>query len=400
MKTVFPNPNYPSGSRRNCSIVQVLNKSCDHKNPIIAGRLIEWKVPEKSFWAGQLRDECAALFFRTDENTTHSNFDSLERLRAGDIVEVALEQTGNSFKAKQIRRLAPAQISPGEIRNQSANWVKAVFSEEQKNLFIRRSQIIRQIRRFFLEQGFLEIDAPALVRYPGQEPHLTPFVTSYRTADGAEIPLYLQTSPEFSMKKLLASGLEKIFYLGHSFRREPVSNLHQPEFLMLEWYRAYEDYTSLMRDCEQLLRELAGYLFGCEKISFGDLVIDLSRPFERLTVADALQNYAGLNFNEIRDDPLKFVQAARQKGYTNVDDSWKWDDLFFEIFLNEIEPKLGKSIPTFLIEYPASMGALAHRKKENPDFTERFELYLAGVELANAFTELNDPEEQYGRFLG
>jgi len=392
----FPNPAYPVGSRKNCLIASLLKENCPVKTPVLAGRLVQWEPLANGRFAGSLRDDSGTLAFQTDEITDFRTEQT--SLRPGDIVEIVLNRQDGKFVVQTLRRLVPTQVDWPALHPETTNWKRAIISEEQKSLLEKRSQLIQQIRAFFLERGFLEIDAPTLINYPGQEPHLEPFVTTYQTGTGETVPLYLQTSPEFSMKKLLTAGFEKIFYLGHSFRNEPVSSLHQPEFLMLEWYRAYADYTALMADCEELLRTLADFLYSEPKIFFQNESLNLSQPFQRLTVKEVLEKFAGIGYSSVRTNEA-FARVARAKGYKAVKASWAWDDIFFEIFLNEIEPKLGKPVPTFLIEYPASMGALAHRIENQPEFVERFELYAAGIELANAFTELNDPEEQVTRFL-
>ncbi|NOY76665.1 MAG: EF-P lysine aminoacylase GenX [Calditrichaeota bacterium] len=363
----------------------------------MAGRLVQWKLLPAGCFSGALRDATGTLTFQTGDGTQF--YPTATPFRRGDVVEVLFDSFAKESPAKELRRLVPTQVEWASLQNETTNWKRAVVSEEQKALLEARSRLIQTIRTFFLEREFLEIDAPALVRFPGQEPHLEPFETRYRSQHGGQpLPLYLQTSPEFSMKKLLAAGFEKIFYLGHSFRNEPVSTLHQPEFLMLEWYRAYADYTALMTDCEVLLRTLAESLYKSGRFSFQKEPLNFSPPFQRLSLREALQQYAGIDYMSVQTSEA-FARVARKKGYTGVEPNWGWDDIFFEIFLNEIEPRLGKPVPTFLTEYPASMGALARRKEADPDFVERFELYVAGIELANAFTELNDPEEQKSRFL-
>ena len=398
MKSRFPNPAYPIGSRKNCTIAALKNGRCRDEMPVIAGRLFHWQEASAGKFLGRVGNASGTLDFEADKKTVFQNILAGKYLNVGDIVEVTLTKREGIFQSEKVRRLVPTQTDWQTLRLETANWKRAAILSEQKWLLEKRSHLIQQIRSFFLDRGFLEIDAPTLVRYPGQEPHLEPFVTAYRESSGRNMPLYLQTSPEFSMKKLLAAGLEKIFYLGHSFRNEPVSNLHQPEFLMLEWYRAYADYTNLMTDCEELLRCLADFLYQERKIFFQNEILDVSLPFERLTVKNALEKIAGIEYDSVRTSEA-FARTARARGYNAVEASWSWDDIFFEIFLNEIEPGLGKPIPTFLTEYPDSMGALAHRMKDQPEFVERFELYVAGIELANAFTELNDPDEQLTRFL-
>ncbi len=390
----FPNPDYPTGSGRNCAIADFKNGRSPEAEPVLAGRLLEWRQNPKGRILAKLTDATGVVEVVLPEDRFSPNDLPPPAVNVGDIVEIQFEKRGGEFQPQTVRRLVPFRFEKGRSDKNRPNWKRAVFSSEQRRLFQKRSHLIQKIRRFFLDRGFLEMDAPTLVSAPGPEPHLEPFRTSYRTERKT---LYLQTSPEFTLKKWLTAGFEKIFYLGHSFRDEPRSRWHQPEFLMLEWYRAYADYTALMRDCEALLRFLAEEAQGTQTVEFAGRLLNWGSRFERISVADALKRTAGIDLASV-SNVKNFVETARQKGYRGVDASWNWDDIFFEIFLNEIEPKLGYPVPTFLTEYPVSMGALAHRIEERPEFVERFELYAAGIELANAFTELNDPEEQRERF--
>lgn len=233
-----------------------------------------------------------------------------------------------------------------------------------------RSEVSRSIRSFFFERDFLELDAPLLVPAPGQEPYLSPFETTLTGFHGVSRPAYLTTSPEYSAKKLLAAGVKRLFVLGHAFRDgEEHGGNHQPEFTMLEWYRANADYRALMDDVDDLLR-----FFG----RFHELNHETA---ERLTVAGAFRRYAGLG------------ERALLAGSPNE----RYDDWFFKIFLTEIEPRLGRERPTILYDYPAPLAALARLKPGDPRYAERFEVYARGLELANAFSELTDASEQRRR---
>jgi len=238
------------------------------------------------------------------------------------------------------------------------NWALA---RKRQNL-IERARIIQTIRAFFVARGYLEVETPQ--RLPGNAPeaHIDPVM-----ADG----WFLQTSPELCMKRLLAAGYPQLFQLSHCWRSGERGARHLPEFSMLEWYRADVDYRCLMEECEALLRELVP---GGELHWQGE-VVDLARPWERLTVADAFDRHASLSLSQ-----------ALEQG------------CFDEVIALEIEPFLGRGRPTFLVEYPASCAALAKLKPGQPEVAERFELYLAGIELANAFSELTDPVEQVRRF--
>lgn len=229
-----------------------------------------------------------------------------------------------------------------------------------------RATMIRTIRRFFLDRDFLEIETPLRIPAPAPEPHIDAVAS-----DG----WFLQTSPELCMKRLLAAGYRKIFQICRCFRAGERGSRHLPEFTMLEWYRAEADYLTLMEDCEALITRVAAEFGLGGAVSWQGRRIDLTPPWERITVREAFARYA----------PLTVEEALRQ-------------DRFDEIMVSAIEPHLGGEHPVFLYEYPAALGALARVKPDDPSLAERFELYIASLELANAFSELTDAEEQRRRF--
>jgi lysyl-tRNA synthetase class 2 len=210
--------------------------------------------------------------------------------------------------------------------------------------------------------------------------------------------MYLHTSPEYCMKKLLAQGWEKIFQICRVFRDEEVSRTHQIEFTMLEWYRTHADYRKIMEDCEGLLDFLSREILKGSELTYQGKKIDLAPPAERLSVAGAMQLYGKVDI-EKNCDGASLLEEAKAKGFRfDPGAYYSFDEIFFKIFLEAVEPRLGHPKPTILYDYPAAMGALARLKPENPVWAERFELYIAGLELANAFSELVDPVEQRKRF--
>ena len=272
------------------------------------------------------------------------------------------------------------------------------MEERRKNNLIRRWKIIQGIRQYFLGQNFVEIETPYLVSSPGMEPHLSALKLYCSHADGGRMKKYLHTSPEYGMKKLLGQGWEKIFQVCRVFRDGEVSRTHQIEFTMLEWYRAHADYKKIMEDCEGLLRFLSEEVLGVQELNYQARKINLSSPFERLSVARAMKLYGGIDVEKYGNG-TSLLEAAREKGYRfDPNESYSFDDVFFKIFLEAVEPRLGYPKPTLLYDYPAGMAALARLKPASPFWAERFELYIAGLELANAFSELNDPVEQRRRF--
>ncbi len=272
------------------------------------------------------------------------------------------------------------------------------MNEKHKANLIRRGKIIQGIRRFFLEKGFAEIETPAIVPSPGMEPHLAAMEVLVTGPEGGRKKMYLHTSPEYYMKKLLARGWEKIFQIAHVFRDGEFGNTHQVEFSMLEWYRANADYREIMQDCEGLLGFLSQEVLGATKLFYQGREIDLSLPAERLSVSLAMSTYGKVDI-EKNAETTTLLREARARGYRfDADASYSFDDVFFKIFLEAVEPRLGVPKPTFLYHYPAAMAALARLSPDDPAWAERFELYIAGLELANAFSELADPVEQRRRF--
>jgi elongation factor P--(R)-beta-lysine ligase len=252
-----------------------------------------------------------------------------------------------------------------------------------------RQTTLDAVRRFFRAEGFIEVETPMLVPSPGLEPHLDPF----RLTGGA----YLPTSPEYAMKKLLAAGSGSLFQISKAFRDEPANPQHLPEFTMLEWYRVGADYRVTMQDTERLCAAVATAVTGGTRLRRQGGSLDLTPPYERLSVREAFRRFAGmtLTFGESADE---LRSAARRADCPDIADDDTWDEMFFKVFLRHVEPKLGRERPTLLYDYPARMAALARIKGDDATVCERFELYAGGLELANAFSELTDPVEQRRRF--
>ncbi len=264
-------------------------------------------------------------------------------------------------------------------------------------LIKQRSAVVKLVREFFDEQGFLEMHTPRLVGLPGQEPFLEPMWTTVHEQNGTQHEGALITSPEYAMKRLLANGLDNIYDLGPCFRDgEPWDGTHDPEFLMLEWYRRDAGLPELMEDTEGMIRYVANNTHLASRIMSEE-------PFRRLTVAEAMKMYANVELEPLLGDREALAKIVSAHGQT-VQPEDTWDDLFFKIFLSEVEPRLGwtddKSgyLPTFLWNYPASMAALARKNPNDPRYALRTELYIGDLELANGFAELADEEEQRKRF--
>lgn len=240
----------------------------------------------------------------------------------------------------------------------------------EKNL--ARERVMDKIREFFKTRGFREVETPILVPVPSCEPNLEPFKTQLITAGGVKSDAYLIMSPEYSLKKLLAGGLGNIFEITKVFRnREEVSRLHNPEFTMLEWYRTGADYRAIMDDFEELFVKI----IGGEKLVYQGEEYDLKLPWPRISFADAFAKYSGRKIEDIKDED------------------------FYQVFFNEVELKLRASRrPAFVYDYPEAQAALARKCPKDPRFAERWEVFIAGIELGNCFSELTDPVEQRQRF--
>jgi elongation factor P--(R)-beta-lysine ligase len=252
----------------------------------------------------------------------------------------------------------------------------------------RRARLTAATRAFFTARGYTEVETPYAVPTPGEEVHLRAFRTEREHTDGHREPLWLHTSPEFAMKKLLAAGAGPIFQLARVWRNGEGSDLHAPEFTMLEWYRPGAGIDSLIEETVAYLRAALPPEVTCRGVT-----TDLSRV-ERMTMAEAFARHVGADLLATAGDAPALAAAAG----TRLRDNETWEDLFFRLLLERIEPAIGRTHPTFLTHWPAAQAALARRDPADARVAERFELFVCGIELANAFVELTDPAEQRARF--
>jgi lysyl-tRNA synthetase class 2 len=266
-----------------------------------------------------------------------------------------------------------------------------------------RGRMLAAVRGFFAAANFVEVETPSLQISPGLEPHLKAFATLlHDPRDGRSLRRYLHTSPEFAMKKLLVAGMPRIWQLAHAFRDGERSATHHPEFSLLEWYRAEAGWRDLIPDCIELVR-MCQKAAGAETLAWRGYSADARLAWQEISVAAAFDRYCGIDILATAPDPLApdaalLAAEARRIGIAPHpgDD---WETLYFRIFLDRIEPHLGIGAPTILYDFPASMAALARHDPADPRVAERFELYVCGLELANAFGELTDAQEQRARFL-
>ncbi len=279
-------------------------------------------------------------------------------------------------------------------------WWRADVLADRRPFLAARGRIVAAIRGFFAERDFVEVETPILQRSPGNEVHLSAFATERIAPDGCRDRLYLHTSPEFACKKLVAGGVPRLFTLAKVFRNGERSRLHHPEFTMLEWYRANETYDTLIDDCSALMR-LAAAAAGTDVLGFDGETVDPAAPVERVSVAEACRRH-GIDVLATLADPDRpdremLAAMARAAGVRVAGDD-TWSDVFTRILVDRVEPAVGRGRAAALTEYPAPEAALARRKPGDPRVAERFELFACGVELANAFGELTDADEQRRRF--
>lgn len=278
------------------------------------------------------------------------------------------------------------------------NWQRLKNDSSLKEKLLIREKAIDVIRSFLKNQQFHEVETPVMWSVPSAEPYLEVFETELLSPTQSPKKMYLLTSPEYALKKLIAGGMGNIFQITKAFRNnEGVSDKHNPEFTILEWYRVEADYTQLMTDCEQLLAAVLAAVHGKSKqLPYQGKNYDLTPPFTRMSVAEAFQQTLGLSIDQLVSiDSLK--QKALELGY-QVDSDY--ESIFNQLFLNKVEPMIAKqSKPVILYDYPAQLPSLARKKESDPRFVERFELYVAGLESGNAFGELVDAKEQKERLI-
>ena len=269
-------------------------------------------------------------------------------------------------------------------------YLDLIMNSDIKDVFVKRSRIIRSMREFLDEKGFIEVETPML--HPvASGGYARPFTTHHNTLD---MGLFLRVAPELYLKRLIVGGFDKVYEIGRNFRNEGMSIKHNPEFTMLELYQAYTDYNGMMELAEEIIRHAAVTALGTDKVEYGGQEIDLGKPFARLSMAEAVKKYSGADFSQIKT--LEAAREAADKHHVKYEAKHKKGDilnLFFEQFC---EDQLIQ--PTFITGHPVEISPLAKEMPDNPGYTERFELFIVGREHANAFSELNDPIEQRARF--
>jgi lysyl-tRNA synthetase class 2 len=270
-------------------------------------------------------------------------------------------------------------------------YLDLIVNSEVRETFSKRSEIIKVMKEFLLQRDFREVETPMMQPIPGGAT-ARPFKTYHNTLD---MELFLRIAPELYLKRLVIGGLERVFELNRNFRNEGVSSQHNPEFTMLEFYQSYSTYEDLMVLTEEMIGEIALKVLGSYKITYQGTELDLTPPWPRLTLREALVKFGDMNLSNIGAGYLQARERAKQLGL-EVEEDESHGELIVKIFEKVVEPKLIQ--PIFITEFPVEVSPLARRRKDNPSFTERFELFMIGREIANGFSELNDPEDQRKRF--
>lgn len=374
------------------------------KEVSIAGRLMTKRVMGKAAFCDIYdRDGKIQSYVRKDNIGEQVYIDFKKMIDIGDIIgikgEVFKTEKGEiSIKAHELVLLSKSlQVLPEKyhgLKDQEMRYrqryLDLIVNPEVKNAFNKRSKIISGIRTFLDNRDFTEVETPILQMIPGGA-SARPFITHHNTLD---LDMYLRISLELPLKRLIVGGFERVYEIGRVFRNEGVSIKHNPEFTLLELYQAYTDYNGMMELTESLIKYLAKNVLGTEVINYQGTEIDFSKPFEKISMIDAVKKYADIDFNQI--ETLEQAQEIAKKHHIEFEQHHKKGDILNLFFETYCEDKLIQ--PTFLIDHPVEISPLTKRKPSNPEYVERFELYIVGREHANAYSELNDPIDQRERF--
>ena len=375
----------------------------ENKDVCVAGRIMSKRRKGKVAFL-DLHDKSGKIqIFAKYDDLGEEEYGWLKKWDIGDIVEVKgfvfKTQMGEiSVHAKQVRLLSKSLKPLPEKYHGLTNtdlryrqrYVDLIMNPEVKDTFIKRSQIISSIRRFLDAQGFMEVETPMLVSNAGGAA-ARPFMTHFNALDE---DLKLRISLELYLKRLIVGGLERVYEIGRVFRNEGVDTRHNPEFTLMELYQAYTDYHGMMDLTERMYRYVCEQVLGTTTVTYNGIEIDFGKPFARVTMIDAVKQYAGVDFNEIETDEQ--AKAVAKEHHVEFEDRHKKGDilsLFFEEFAEEHMIQ-----PTFVMDHPIEISPLTKKKPDAPGYVERFELFINGWEMANAYSELNDPIDQRERF--
>lgn len=415
LRSIGKNP-YTSKSSKTASCAEVLQK-CEYllslegeekkQDPatyVIAGRIKFLRLMGKAAFA-KIEDESGVLQVYYSRDDLEDWFDDIKKLaEVGDIVEIGgygfLTKTGEiTLHAKSFEILTKAVaplpekfhgLTDMETRYRQ-RYLDLIMNREVKETFVERSRIVSFVRKFFEENGYLEVETPMMHPLAGGAT-ARPFVTHHNALGEDK---FLRIAPELYLKRLVVGGFEAVFEINRNFRNEGMDHTHNPEFTMIEFYRAYKDFNYLMALSEELITKLLDYLGKPTKLEYGELEIDFSAPFQKISYKDSIAQVGGVASEVMAT--LETITAFLDKNEIEYDKKGiNYGKALAELFDNFVEKKLIN--PTFITDFPVEISPLAKRSENDPEITDRFELFIAGKEIANGFNELNDPIDQYGRF--
>lgn len=375
----------------------------EEMNVSVAGRIMSKRIMGKAGFA-HLQDGSGSIqLYVSRDSLGEENYAAFKSMDIGDIVGVKgyvfTTRTGEiSVHAQSVTLLSKSlQVLPEKyhgLKDTDARYrqryVDLIVNPEVRDVFVKRSRIISEIRRVLDDRGFLEVETPVLHTIAGGA-NARPFITHHNTLD---IDMYLRIALELHLKRLIVGGFERVYEIGRVFRNEGMDTRHNPEFTLLELYQAYTDFNGMMDLTEELIRTVAKNVLGTAQITYGGVAIDLDKPFERLSMKDAVKKYSGVDFDTLAD--LEAARAAAKAHGIAYEERHEKGDILNLFFEEYCEEKLIQ--PTFITGHPVEISPLAKRIPGNEAYTERFELFIVGREHANAFSELNDPIDQRARF--
>ena len=373
------------------------------KSVSIAGRMMFKRVMGKASFCNVQDLQGNIQSYVARDNIGEESYADFKKYDVGDIIgikgEIFKTKTGEiSIHASEVTLLSKSlQVLPEKFHGLTntdiryrQRYVDLVMNQDVKDTFVKRSQIISSIRRYLDGQCFLEVETPMLVSNAGGAA-ARPFETHYNALDE---DVKLRISLELYLKRLIVGGMERVYEIGRVFRNEGLDTRHNPEFTLMELYQAYTDYNGMMDLTENMFRHVAKEVCGTTKITYGDVEIDLGAPFKRITMIDAVKEYTGIDFDQIKDtSEAKKIADEKEVHYEDRHEKGDILNLFFEEFVEEHLVQ-----PTFVTDHPVEISPLTKRKPDKPDYVERFELYITCREMCNAYSELNDPIDQRERF--
>lgn len=376
----------------------------ENQTVTIAGRIMSKRGKGKVMFMDVYDRTGKMQVFAKFDDLGEETYKGLKKWDIGDIMEctgfvfktkmgeVSVHATGVKLLSKSLLPLPEKYhgLKDVDLRYRQRE-VDLIMNPEVKETFIKRGKIVSTIRNIMDNKGFVEIETPTLNTIPGGA-SARPFVTHHNTLD---IDMYMRIATEIPLKRLIIGGMERVYEIGRIFRNEGMDPRHNPEFTTIELYQAYTDYNGMMDITEELINKSCMAVNGTEDITYGDYEISLKAPFKRITMIDAVKEQTGVDFGEFMGDTEKAKEVAKELKL-EVKPTDTWGNVLAEAFDEYVEDKLIQ--PTFVIDYPVEISPLTKRKKDNPLLVERFEIFVAGGELANAYTELNDPIDQRGRF--